>query len=120
MASYHERETVSTASTDDRATARHDTAVILSERRRAALAEVDNAKFSYVCLIDPQLGMSLIISQMVPRKGLHGRGSRVLYRCVRPYSRPLAALSLTLPPSYDIFAINIASTMLAYVYSHRR
>ena len=48
MASYHERETVSTASTDDRVTARPDAAVILSERRRAALAEVDNAKFSYV------------------------------------------------------------------------
>ncbi|KAJ7158991.1 inorganic phosphate transporter [Mycena crocata] len=58
---------------------------ILDERRRAALAEVDNAKFSWfhvkVCLV---AGVGFFTD------------------------------------AYDIFAINIASTMLGYVYGHNQ
>jgi len=59
----------------------NDVARILDERRRAALAEVDNAKFSWfhvkICLV---AGVGFFTD------------------------------------AYDIFAINIASTMLGYVY----
>ncbi|KAJ7170579.1 inorganic phosphate transporter [Mycena crocata] len=62
-----------------------DAAYILDERRRAALAEVDNAKFSWfhvkVCLV---AGVGFFTD------------------------------------AYDIFAINIASTMLGYVYGHNQ
>ncbi|KAJ7475703.1 inorganic phosphate transporter [Mycena latifolia] len=60
-----------------------DAAYILDERRRAALAEVDNAQFSWfhvkVCLV---AGVGFFTD------------------------------------AYDIFAINIASTMIGYVYGH--
>ncbi|KAK7035373.1 hypothetical protein VNI00_011904 [Paramarasmius palmivorus] len=61
-----------------------NTGVILDERRRAALAEVDNAKFSY--------GGSM-----------------------SKFALSQVSVSL-LMQAYDIFAINIASTMLGYVY----
>ncbi|KZT22012.1 phosphate permease [Neolentinus lepideus HHB14362 ss-1] len=63
--------------------ARNDT-YILNEQRRAALAEVDNAKFSWfhvkVCIVT---GVGFFTD------------------------------------AYDMFAINIASTMLGYVYGHK-
>ncbi|KAG2131377.1 major facilitator superfamily domain-containing protein [Suillus clintonianus] len=59
------------------------TATVLDERRRAALAEIDNAPFSWfhvkVCLV---AGVGFFTD------------------------------------AYDIFAINIAATMLGYVYGH--
>ena len=61
------------------------TTTILDERRRAALAEVDNAQFSWfhakVCIV---AGVGFFTD------------------------------------AYDIFAINIASTMLAFVYTPSR
>ncbi|KAJ7599450.1 phosphate transporter [Mycena floridula] len=70
---------MSTEGSDIKETA---TTHVLDERRRAALAEVDNAKFSWfhvkVCVV---AGVGFFTD------------------------------------AYDIFAINIASTMLAYVYS---
>ncbi|KAF9565179.1 phosphate transporter [Agrocybe pediades] len=82
MASYHEKSSAASTSHEkviDRPTA----AYTLDERRRAALAEVDNAKFSWfhakVCLV---AGVGFFTD------------------------------------AYDIFAINIASTMLGYVYGH--
>jgi MFS transporter, PHS family, inorganic phosphate transporter len=61
------------------------TTTILDERRRAALAEVDNAQFSWfhakVCIV---AGVGFFTD------------------------------------AYDIFAINIASSMLGYVYTPSR
>ncbi|KAG2071755.1 phosphate transporter [Suillus decipiens] len=61
----------------------HPSVAVLDERRRAALAEIDNAPFSWfhvkVCLV---AGVGFFTD------------------------------------AYDIFAINIASTMLGYVYGH--
>ncbi|KAI0078760.1 phosphate transporter [Panus rudis PR-1116 ss-1] len=78
MASYG-IDQASTSSSDPEKI--RDTTYILDERRRAALAEVDNAKFSWfhmkVCLV---AGVGFFTD------------------------------------AYDIFAINIASTMLGYVY----
>ena len=54
---------------------------------------------------------------MVPCQSLLGRWCRFLHRCVS--DRVIRSLSLPLTvhsDSYDIFAINIASTMLGYVY----
>ncbi|GBE87936.1 Inorganic phosphate transporter PHO84 [Sparassis crispa] len=82
MAATYTAEKVSTNSSDpeiQKATASH--AIALDERRRAALAEVDNAPFSW----------------------FHVRVSLV------------AGVGF-FTDAYDIFAINIASTMLGYVY----
>ncbi|CAL1716624.1 unnamed protein product [Somion occarium] len=77
MASYAVDKT-STSSTEEKV---QDQSYILDERRRAALAEIDNAKFSWfhfkVCMV---AGVGFFTD------------------------------------AYDIFAINIASTMLGYVY----
>jgi PHS family inorganic phosphate transporter-like MFS transporter len=77
MASFHEHG--SSNSEDVKPVASH----ALAERRRAALAEVDNAKFSWfhakVCVV---AGVGFFTD------------------------------------AYDIFAINIASTMLGYLYGH--
>ncbi|KII84420.1 hypothetical protein PLICRDRAFT_57814 [Plicaturopsis crispa FD-325 SS-3] len=63
----------------------HSPAYVLDERRRAALAEIDNASFSWfhvkVCMV---AGVGFFTD------------------------------------AYDIFAINIASTMLGYVYGHNQ
>lgn len=78
MASFHEKGSVGSG---DKVATRNDAAFALDERRRAALAEVDNAKFSWfhakVCVV---AGVGFFTD------------------------------------AYDIFAINIASTMLGYVY----
>jgi PHS family inorganic phosphate transporter-like MFS transporter len=77
MASFHEKGSVGS----DKVAPRNDAAFALDARRRAALAEVDNAKFSWfhakVCVV---AGVGFFTD------------------------------------AYDIFAINIASTMLGYVY----
>jgi PHS family inorganic phosphate transporter-like MFS transporter len=79
MASLKEKE--SSDGSSDRVAVQNNEAFALDERRRAALAEVDNAKFSWfhakVCLV---AGVGFFTD------------------------------------AYDIFAINIASTMLGYVY----
>jgi PHS family inorganic phosphate transporter-like MFS transporter len=77
--SFHEKN--SSSSSQDKVATRGDAVYILDERRRAALAEIDNAQFSWfhakVCIV---AGVGFFTD------------------------------------AYDIFAINIASTMLAYVY----
>ncbi|KAF8150603.1 phosphate transporter [Crassisporium funariophilum] len=79
MASFQEKG--STSGSEEQNAVRSDAAYILAERRRAALADVDNAKFSWfhakVCIV---AGVGFFTD------------------------------------AYDIFAINIASTMLGYVY----
>jgi hypothetical protein len=51
MASYQEQERSSTHGSDEKVVGGRPTAQhILDERRRAALAEIDNAAFSYVVL----------------------------------------------------------------------
>jgi len=83
MASYQEKD--SSHGSQEKVVARSDAAYILDERRRAALAEVDNAKFSWfhakVCIV---AGVGFFTD------------------------------------AYDIFAINIASVMLGYVYGHNQ
>jgi PHS family inorganic phosphate transporter-like MFS transporter len=78
MASFHEHGSAA-SDQDVKPLSSH----ALAERRRAALAEVDNAKFSWfhakVCVV---AGVGFFTD------------------------------------AYDIFAINIASTMLGYVYGH--
>jgi PHS family inorganic phosphate transporter-like MFS transporter len=77
--SFHEKN--SDSSSQEKGAHRGDAVYVLDERRRAALAEVDNAKFSWfhakVCVV---AGVGFFTD------------------------------------AYDIFAINIASTMLGYVY----
>ncbi|KDR76371.1 hypothetical protein GALMADRAFT_247813 [Galerina marginata CBS 339.88] len=79
MASFHEKNSANTS--QEKVATRGDAIYVLDERRRAALAEVDNAKFSWfhakVCIV---AGVGFFTD------------------------------------AYDIFAINIASTMLGYVY----
>jgi len=53
MASYNEK--ASSSGSQEKVVARADAAYVLDERRRAALAEVDNAKFSCVIHIRPFL-----------------------------------------------------------------
>ncbi|KAF8962717.1 phosphate transporter [Flammula alnicola] len=78
MASFHEK---SSNDSQEKVVGRVNAGYVLDERRRAALAEVDNAKFSWfhakVCIV---AGVGFFTD------------------------------------AYDIFAINIASTMLGYVY----
>jgi len=86
MASYQEQELSSTHGSDEKVVGGRPTAQhILDERRRAALAEIDNAAFSWfhakVCIV---AGVGFFTD------------------------------------AYDIFAINIASTMLGYVYGKNR
>ncbi|KZT22010.1 phosphate permease [Neolentinus lepideus HHB14362 ss-1] len=82
MAAYRTQEKLSHTDSDPQLA--DNEAYALDERRRAALAEVDNAKFSWfhvkVCMV---AGVGFFTD------------------------------------AYDIFAINIASTMLGYVYGHR-
>jgi PHS family inorganic phosphate transporter-like MFS transporter len=79
---------------------RGDVAYTLDERRRAALAEIDNAAFSrFHVKVACIAGIGFMTDAYV-----------------RQHPR-----SINLPltwkfHSYDIFAINIASTMLGYVY----
>ena len=56
-------------------------------------------------------------SQAIPREGCLRIGRRVLHRCVSIF-RSLGLFLLTLTPrySYDIFAINIVSVILGYLY----
>ncbi|KIM39729.1 hypothetical protein M413DRAFT_446637 [Hebeloma cylindrosporum] len=79
MASYQEKG--STEGSQEKVPSAGKAVYVLDERRRAALAEVDNAKFSWfhakVCVV---AGVGFFTD------------------------------------AYDIFAINIASTMLGYVY----
>ncbi|PPQ65272.1 hypothetical protein CVT26_000232 [Gymnopilus dilepis] len=79
MASFEEKHSTNTS--NEKVATRGDAVYVLDERRRAALAEVDNAKFSWfhakVCIV---AGVGFFTD------------------------------------AYDIFAINIASTMLGYVY----
>ena len=70
-----------------------------------------------VALISPPPQPPHLASQLVPRQDLSGCRRRLLYRCVCGR----LTLSLSSPisnflASYDIFAINIASTMLGFVY----
>jgi len=78
MASFHEQ-----GSTNSDVDTKPATSRAIAERRKAALAEVDNAKFSWfhakVCIV---AGVGFFTD------------------------------------AYDIFAINIASTMLGYLYGH--
>ncbi|KZT22015.1 phosphate permease [Neolentinus lepideus HHB14362 ss-1] len=82
MAAFRPQEKLSHTDSDPKLA--DSEAYALDERRRAALAEVDNAKFSWfhvkVCLV---AGVGFFTD------------------------------------AYDIFAINIASTMLGYVYGHK-
>ncbi|KAF8905025.1 phosphate transporter [Gymnopilus junonius] len=79
MASFDEKQSANTS--QEKVVSRGDAVYVLDERRRAALSEVDNAKFSWfhakVCIV---AGVGFFTD------------------------------------AYDIFAINIASTMLGYVY----
>jgi PHS family inorganic phosphate transporter-like MFS transporter len=59
MASFHEKGSVGSG---DKVATRNDAAFALDERRRAALAEVDNAKFSCVFLLKSLIFISLILS----------------------------------------------------------
>jgi len=54
----------------------------LDERRRAALAEVDNAKFSYVPTLHAEWFILTCFLQVVPRQGLSRCWCRFLHRCV--------------------------------------
>lgn len=86
----------------------------LGERRRAALADVDNAKFSYVPQKyhrDQQMPISILV-------GSTPRSAQLLvlvFSPMREYISTPGECTLT-RNRYDIFAINIASTMLGYVY----
>lgn len=53
---------------------------------------------------------------MVPRQSLPRCWCRLLHRCVSIVWPPSLLISNSFSCSYDIFAINIASTMLGYVY----
>ena len=61
----------------------HTAAYSLDERRRAALAEVDNAKFSYVTLA-PHPTLLHLGLQVVPFQSLHGSRRGFLHRRVSP------------------------------------
>lgn len=64
-----------------------DVTFVLDERRRAALADVDNAQFSYVISYLPFLTPShLQMPQLVPCQSLPRRRRWFLYRCVSPKS----------------------------------
>lgn len=62
---------------------RDDVTFVLDERRRAALADVDNAEFSYVFSYLPFLTPSHLL-QLVPCQSLPRRWCWLLYRCVSP------------------------------------
>ncbi|RXW20383.1 hypothetical protein EST38_g5487 [Candolleomyces aberdarensis] len=85
MDALRTKDTSSSGSKENVDVKTHHTTTILDDRRRAALAEVDNAKFSWfhvkVCLV---AGVGFFTD------------------------------------AYDIFAINIASSMLGYVYGHNQ
>jgi hypothetical protein len=89
----------------------------LDERRRAALAEIDNAPFSFVPESFFYHDSCSHVAQVVPRQSLSRSWCWLLHRRV---SLPVLRheIVLTVFSSYDIFAINIASTMLGYVYGH--
>lgn len=55
--------------------------LVLNERRRAALAEIDNAPFSYVYCFAFLRPISPF-SQLVSRQSLFGSRCRLLHRCV--------------------------------------
>ena len=66
---------------------RQSNIVVLNERRRAALAEIDNAPFS--CALLPLFtAIPSHLLQLVPRQSLFGRRGRLLYRRVRFISLP--------------------------------
>jgi hypothetical protein len=57
----------------------------LDERRRAALAEIDNAPFSYVyTVLRIQPRLILVLSKVVPRQSLLRSRHWFLHRCVSP------------------------------------
>ena len=60
----------------------HTAHYVLDERRRAALAEIDNAKFSYAPSPLLEFSQFLTRPQVVPCQGVHCRWCRLLYRCV--------------------------------------
>lgn len=100
-----------------------DVAYALDERRRAALAEVDNAKFSYV-------SSSFFIRQshcffFSISAGSMSRFALSPELVSSQMRKSFLDLPLPIPShivlfSYDIFAINIASTMLGYVYGSKQ
>ena len=115
MASYHEQGSASDVDTKQPVVATHTYTV--AERRKAALAEVDNAKFSYVVVSSAFYIVKLPIFQLVPCQSLHRRWCRFLHGCVcTSLYTSLAYSNLLYFSRYDIFAINIASTMLGYLY----
>jgi hypothetical protein len=110
----------------------------LDRRRRAALAEIDNAKFSSVVSASKPFCPCLLIStQVVPLQSVRGRRGWVLRRCVSP-SLPSPDRVLVLIFSAQVMtfsrmpavhnscelwltisaSINIASIMLGYVYNN--
>lgn len=97
-----------------------DYIVRLNERRRAALAEIDSADFSYVLPLLELLFLfichTLWVLQPVPYKDFLGHRHRFLHGCVSPSNYLNDVSSLTCFSSYDVFAIIIVTTMLGYVY----
>ena len=81
-----------------------DPAYLLDERRRAALAEIDNASFS-------QVNLFLIF---FPKY--------LIYFSSRWFHIKVALVAGVgfFTDAYDIFAINIASSMLGYVYNPKQ
>ena len=80
MASYHEQGSASDVDTKQPVVTTHTYTV--AERRKAALAEVDNAKFSYVVVSSAFYIVKLPIFQLVPCQSLHRRWCRFLHGCV--------------------------------------
>lgn len=92
----------------------------LDEKRRAVLAEVDNARFSHVFLI---IAVSSPLTCCPTIAGFTSRSpwlpvsvSSQMRESGSVYSHT-EHLSLMVSVSYDIFDINIASTMLGYIYN---
>ena len=81
-----------------------DPAHLLDEGRRAALAEIDNANFSQVFFILFYFPKYFI---WLPSRWFHIKVALV------------AGVGF-FTDAYDIFAINIASTMLGYVYNSKQ
>jgi len=95
----------------------------LNESRMNALRLIDESGFS--CVGSGLFALPLAHrapSQLVSLKSMPGRGYWVLYGCVG-FRLPLVLCTLLILNAapyirYDIFAINLASVMLGYVYGH--
>ncbi len=95
----------------------------LNESRMNALRLIDESGFS--CVASRLLALPLAHSapsQLVSLKSMPGRGYWVLYGCVGfrllLVLRTLLVLNAAPYIRYDIFAINLASVMLGYIYGH--